>query len=80
MKSPTQQGFTSLTRFELDQSADFVRPQATGAAAFALALAALALVAALRADPDLRSADQEGFAAGPIAVSASVTPSPRATN
>jgi hypothetical protein len=80
MKSLTSQGFSSLTRFELDQSAGLARPQATGAAAFALALSALAVVAALRADPDLRSAAQEGFAAGAIAVSASVTPSRRATN
>ena len=80
MKSLAHQSFTSLTRFELDQSAGLVRPQATGAAALALALAALALVAALRADPDLRSAEQEGFARGAVAVSTSVTPSLRSTN
>jgi hypothetical protein len=80
MKSLAQQGFTSLTRFELDQSAGLVRRQTTGAAALAFALAALALVAAVRADPDVRSAEQKPFAAGAIAVSASVTPGLRATN
>jgi hypothetical protein len=80
MKSRTPPGFTSLTRFELDQSAGFVRPQATGAAALAFALATLALVAALRAERDLRSVEQDRFAAGAIAVSAAVTPSPRGTN
>jgi hypothetical protein len=80
MKSLTQRGFTSLTRFELDQSADLVRPQAIGAVALALALAALALVAGLRADPDFRSVESEAFFPGAIATSASVTPGLRATN
>ena len=75
MKSLAQQGFTSLTRFELDQSAGLVRPQATGAGALAVGLAALALVAAFRAEPDFRSAKHERFASGAVAASGSVTPS-----
>ena len=80
MRSLIQQDLISLTGFPLDQSAGLVRRQATGAAALAAALATVALVAALRADPDFGSAQTNGFSAGAIAASASVTPIPCATN
>jgi hypothetical protein len=80
MRNLVQQDLTGLTGFPSDQSAGLVRRQATGAAALAAALATIAVVAALRADPDIRSGAQGAFAAGAIAVSASVTPAPSAAN
>ena len=80
MKSLAQQDFAGFAGLELDQPFGLARRQATGAAALAMALAAIALIAALRADPDLRYAEWEGSAARAIAVSASVTPSLPRTN
>ena len=80
MRSLMQQDLSGLTGFPLDQSAGLVRRQATGAAALAAAIATVALVAALRADPDLGFAQSDRSAAYAIAVSASVTDAPSTAN
>lgn len=80
MKSPARQDFAGFAGLEFAQPLSLARRQATGAAALAFALATLAVVAALRSDPELRSAEAAGSAANAVAVSTSVTPSLSATN